>query len=193
MCAASVPSPVNAVTEVPQSATGPSSPQLPNREACWRAVYLVARHEKAVAEQLHRRSIESFLPLYRTIHLWNGRKAEVELPLFPCYLFVRIAADHKLRVLEVPGVVQIVSFHGALAVVPEEELRALRAALQLRRSQPCPYLSAGERVRIKAGPLTGLEGVVLRHNRSSRLIVSVGFIQRSVSVELQPCDLECLP
>jgi len=184
---------MNAVIEA--RSLGDQQPQLQfsNLQRRWLVAYLVTRHEKVVAEQLSRRSIESFLPLYRMVHYWNKRRAQVDLPLFPSYVFVRIAANERLRVLEVPGIVQLVTFNGAPAAVPDEEIEALRAALHLRRSQPWPYLLTGKRVRIMAGPLRGLEGVVLRDKSESRIIVSVHFIQRSVSVELEPRDLECLP
>ena len=167
-------------------------PQQP-LEGHWYAAYVVARHEKAVTEQLVRRSVESFLPLYHTVHYWKKRRAEVELPVFPSYVFVRIPAAERLRVLEVPGVVHIVASHGVPVAMPEEEIESLRTALQLRRFEPCPYLAAGRRVQIQAGPLQGLEGVVLRQNSQTRIIVSVDFILRSVSVEVRPEDLQGLP
>jgi transcription antitermination factor NusG len=139
------------------------------------------------------RSVESFLPLYRSRRYWKNRRAHVELPLFPSYLFIRISTAERLRALAVPGVVHIVSFHGRPVAVPDEEIESLRRALQLRRSEPCPYLAAGGRIRIKTGPLQGLEGVVVRQNNQTRIIVSVDFIQSSTSVELWPQDLECLP
>lgn len=105
----------------------------------WCAAYTVARHEKAVADQLTRRSLESFLPLYRSVHYWNKRRACVDLPLFPSYLFLRISAAERLRALEVPGVVHIVSVRGAPVVVPNEDIETMRLALQLRRSEPYPY------------------------------------------------------
>jgi transcription antitermination factor NusG len=162
-------------------------------EAHWCAAYVVARHEKVVAEQLVRRSVESFLPLYHTVHYWKKRRAELELPLFPGYLFVHIGAAERLRVLEVPGVVHIVSSRGVPVAVSKEEIESLRTALQLRRSEPYPYLAAGRRVRIQTGPLQGLEGVVLRQNSQTRIIVSVDFIQRSASIEVRPEDMQCLP
>ena len=162
-------------------------------EAHWYAAYVVAKHEKAVAGQLVRRSVESFLPLYHTVHYWKKRRAEVELPFFPSYLFVRIRPEERLCVLKVPGVVHIVTSHGVPVSMPEEEIESLRTALQLRRSEPCPYLAAGTRVRIQAGPLRGLEGVVRRQNSQRRIIVSVDFIQRSVSIEVRPEDLRGSP
>ncbi|HYY69341.1 MAG TPA: UpxY family transcription antiterminator [Terriglobales bacterium] len=159
----------------------------------WYAVYVTTRHEKVVAAQLVRRSVESFLPLYRAVHYWKDRRTEVELPLFPSYIFVRISAAERLRVLQVPGVVHIVTFQGVPATVPDEEIEALRAALRLRQAGPWPYPAVGRRVRITAGPLQGLEGVVVRQKSQTRIIVSVDFIQRSTWVELRPGDLQCLP
>lgn len=161
-------------------------------DAHWHAAYVVARHEKVVAQQLAARSIEVFLPLYRTLRYWKNRRAQVELPLFAGYLFVRFPAAERLRVLTVPGVVHIVSFQGVPMVVPDEEIANLRTALQLRRTEPFAYLLGGRRLRINAGPLQGLEGVLVRQKGKTRIIVSVDFIQRSASVELRPEDLQYL-
>jgi transcription antitermination factor NusG len=174
-------------------ANGRRAPSPPLRDVRWYAAYVVARHEKAVAGQLALRSVESFLPLYHSVRYWKNRRAQVELPLFPSYLFVRISATERLRVLEVPGVVHIVTFQGTPVAVPDEDIAGLRAALQLRESEPWPYIIAGRRIRIKTGPLQGLEGVVVRQNSQTRIIVSVDFIRRSASVELRPEDLQCLP
>ena len=162
-------------------------------EARWYAVYIVTRHEKVVAQQLARRGIEAFLPLYRVTRFWKNRRAQVELPLFPSYLFVRLNIADRVRALEVPSVVHIVSVRGEPVAVPDGEIESLRTAMQLRRSEPCSYLASGKRIRIKAGPLRGLEGVVVRQNSQARIIVSVDFIQRSTAVELLPEDLESLP
>jgi transcription antitermination factor NusG len=163
------------------------------RDVCWYAAYVVTRHEKVVAQQLVRRGIECFLPLYRATRSWKNRRAQVELPLFPSYLFVRINLADRVRALEVPGVVHIVSVRGEPVAVPDEEIDSLQTAMQLRRSEPCSYFASGKRIRIKAGPLQGLEGVVVRQNSQTRIIVSVDFIQRSTAVELWPEDLEYLP
>jgi len=157
--------------------------------AQWHVAYVVARHEKAVAQELGRRSVEPFLPLYLAVHYWNKRRAEVELPLFPGYVFVRMAPHERLRVLQVPSIVYLVAFNGLPASVPEEEIEGLRAAVRLRRAQPYPYFSPGDRVRINTGPLKGLEGILVKQKSSSRMIVNVDFIHRSISVELEPNDL----
>lgn len=172
--------------------TSRQNPEMPADvwQSPWHVVYVVTRHEKTVAQELRRRSIECFLPLYHAVHYWNKRRADVELPLFPSYVFVRMSAKERLRVLQVPAVVRLVTFNGSPASVPGEEIEALRAAVLLRQAQPHPYYSLGGRVRIKAGPLKGLEGTLVKQQNSSRIIVAVDFIQQSVSVELEPDDLE---
>lgn len=163
---------------------------IPVLEPRWHVAYVVTRHEKAVAQELSRRSVDAFLPLYNAVHYWNKRRAKVELPLFPSYVFVHMILQERLRVLQVPGVVHLVSFKGLPSSVPEEEMEALRAAVRLRRAEPHPYTySLGDRVCIKAGPLKGLQGTLIRQQSSSRMIVAVDFIHRSVSVELEPIDL----
>jgi transcription antitermination factor NusG len=156
----------------------------------WYAAYTAPRHEKSVLQHLEGRSVESFLPLYGSARLWNGRRALVQMPLFPGYLFVRIPVEQRVRVLEVPGVLNIVSSHGRLTPLPEGEVEALRAALETRKSEPHPLLTQGKRVRIKVGPLCGLEGVIVKQTRRLRMVVSIDCIMQSFAVELEASDLE---
>jgi transcription antitermination factor NusG len=158
--------------------------------ARWYATYTAPRHEKTVLQHLESRSVESYLPLYGSARLWNGRRALVQLPLFPGYLFVRIAPELRARVLEVPGVLNIVSSQGRLTPLPVGEIEALRAALETRKSEPHPLLACGKRVRIKVGPLRGLEGVIVKQTRRLRMVVSVDCIMQSFAVELEASDLE---
>ena len=161
-------------------------------EPAWYAAYTSPRHEKAAAEYLQRKSVEVFLPLYRANRNWNGRRAVVQLPLFPSYLFVRIRARDRLTVLEVPQVVRMVSFNGRLAQLPEAEIETLKTALQARNSRPHTYMPTGTRIRIAAGPLCGIEGIVLRGKGSARIVVSINMIMKSVAVELDAADLDMI-
>ncbi len=156
----------------------------------WYAAYTAPRHEKSALQHLESRSVESFLPLYGSARMWNGRRALVQMPLFPGYLFVRIIPDQRVRVLEVPGVLNIVSSHGKLIPLPEGEIEALRVALEVRKSEPHPSLTTGRRVRIKTGPLRGLEGIIVRQTRKLRMVVSIDCIMQSFAVELEASDLE---
>src|SRR5229473_725890 len=69
----------------------------------WYALYTCANHEKRVAKQLEERAVEHFLPLYGSVRRWKDRKVQLDLPLFPGYVFVHLALRDRLRVLQTPG------------------------------------------------------------------------------------------
>jgi len=163
-------------------------------EARWYAIYTSAHHEKRVAEQLTERRIESFLPTYSSMRRWKDRRKRLELPLFPGYVFVRLPLADRLRVLVLPGVVRLVGYGGPPVALPEEEMETMRARLAASPlARPHPYLTAGRRVRMKSGPLEGLEGVLLRRRSRLRLVVSVDLLQRSVVVDVEEADVAPLP
>ena len=164
------------------------SAYLPAR---WIAVYTIARHEKAVARQLQERKVETFLPVYRAVHRWKDRRKEVELALFPSYVFVKMATRDELPMLRLPGVVDVVKFKGEPAVLPEQEIEALRNGLQSNLcAEPCPYLRVGRRVRVVRGPMAGAEGLLSRKKERYRVVISVDVLTRSVAVEVDAVDLE---
>ena len=156
----------------------------------WYAAYTIVRHEKKAVSHLEIRGIETFLPLYGSTRNWNGRRAKVHLPLFPGYLFVFIHACDRFRVLEAPSVVRLIGNNGKLTPLPETEVQALKASLQLQSSRPSPFFAAGRRVQIKSGPLRGLTGVVVREARELRVVIKIETIMQSFSVELDSGDLE---
>jgi len=159
--------------------------------AKWFAAYTNSRHEKSVASQCAERRIESFLPLYTTRHRWRNRcEMLVELPLFRNYVFVRIDPRERVRVLELPGVLSLVGFGRTLAPLPDFEIEALRSGLGQRKIEPHPYLVIGERVRIKAGPMSGMEGVLVRKKNNFRVVLALDVIMQSVAVEVDADDLE---
>jgi transcription antitermination factor NusG len=159
----------------------------------WYAVHTRARHEKMVAERLREQGMESFLPLVKQTHRWSDRQKTVELPLFSCYVFARMAADGKdrLRACGTQGVLQIVGTRGAGLAIPDEQIDAVR--LLLAEQLPCsnhPFLKIGQRVRICGGAMDGVEGVLLASNGDRTLIVSVDVIQRSLAVRIEGYHVE---
>ncbi len=159
----------------------------------WYAAYTASRHEKTVAEHLRQREVECFLPLYETVRRWNNGRHRVQLPLFPSYVFVHINMRDKLRVLQVPGLAQLVTFQGAPAVLPDTEIEKLRAALASGvAAEPHRYLTVGSKVEICRGPLQGMRGVLLRHQGQFRVVLSVEMIMRSIVVEVDAADVVVL-
>jgi len=94
--------------------------------ANWYALYTAPRHEKRVADQISRQDIACFLPLYRSVRRWKDRRKELALVLFPGYVFVRMALQHRLRVLQLPGAVRLVTFNGQPVPLPEAEIETLQ-------------------------------------------------------------------
>lgn len=157
----------------------------------WFAVYTTPRHEKHVSEILAERQIETFLPLYKTTRQWKkSRPVVLELPLFPTYVFVRIARQARGSVLGTPGVLSIVGSSKESWALPDFEIDALRSGLLERKIEPHPYLVVGERVRIMAGVMTGVEGVLVRKKNDLRVVLSLDTIMRSVAVEVNAGDIE---
>ncbi len=178
--------------ELPQSLAVPGLPRNLDELAGprWYAVYTRARHEKQVGEQMERRRLNGFVPLYRATHRWKDRRKEVVLALFPSYVFIHLALQDRLRVLEIPGVVNLVGSQGKPIPLPEEEIEPFRRASGSVRMEPHPYLRTGHRVRLRRGPMTGLEGVLLRRKEGLRLVVSIEILMRSVAVEVDETDVE---
>jgi transcription antitermination factor NusG len=157
----------------------------------WYAIYTCANQERRVTDHLGRRGIEHFLPQYESVRKWKDRKVRLQLPLFPGYIFVHMTMHNRLGVLEVPGVVRFIGFGGHAVPVPEEDVTRVREFLdQGFRAEPYRYLKVGRLVRVKAGPLVGMEGIILRCRNGNRFVISFELIQRSMAVEIAEGDLE---
>src|SRR5437899_2530661 len=122
-------------------------------EQHWYAAYTCAQHEKRVAAELEMREVEHFLPLYSSVRRWKDRRVTLDLPLFPGYVFARLALRDRLHVLQIPSVVRLVGFNGQPTVLPDTEMEIMRSRLsQSLRAEPHPFLTVGRRVRITGGP-----------------------------------------
>ena len=162
-----------------------------NGSGAWHALHTRYQHEKVVAELLALQAFETFLPLYTAVHRWKDRTKRLSLPLFPCYVFLRGGVDRRLQILKTPGVHAIVESAGRPGVIPEPEIAAIQRAVENSlRIKPHPFLESGDWVKIKSGPLVGLEGILVRKQDQLRLVLSVEMLGRSVAVEVDPSHAE---
>ena len=169
----------------------PASPPELHPVARWYAAYTCSRHEKQVRKQLEEKSISCFLPLYRSVRRWRDRRKELELALFPGYVFVHIAPQDRLRVLQTSSVVRLVTSNGQLAALDDNEINSLRNGIANgAKAEPHPYLRIGQKVRVKHGPLAGAEGILVRKKDKCRLVLNLDLIMRSVAAEVDAADLE---
>jgi transcription antitermination factor NusG len=151
----------------------------------WYALWVKSRCENTVASHLQARGYESFLPLYKCQRRWSDRFKEIELPLFPGYVFSQFNPLNRLPILSIPGVFHVVGVGKTPVPIDESEIATIQAAVKSGlASQPWPFLQVGHKVRIENGPLCGLEGILLDFRGGQRLVISVTLLQRSVAVQV---------
>jgi transcription antitermination factor NusG len=173
--------------------TTPHTNGYNSREHEWWAVYTRHQHEKTVGEHLSANGIETFLPVYQVVRQWKDRKKHLSLPLFPCYVFVRGSLERRVQVVSAPGVFSIVSIAGHPAPIPTTQIDAIRLAVgSSLLVEPHPFLHCGDWVRIKSGPLTDVEGILIRKKGAYRLILSAELLQKSLAVEVDAFSVEPL-
>jgi transcription antitermination factor NusG len=159
--------------------------------ASWRAVYTRHQHEKMISRLLSEKGFEVFLPLYQVRRRWKDRVKELSLPLFPCYVFIQGGFERRLDIVTTPGIHGFVTLGNAPAVIPEQEIEGIRQAVTSGALvEPHPFLKCGDWVRIRSGPLEGIEGILVRKKNSLRLVLSVELLQKSISMEVDASSVE---
>ncbi|HYE26171.1 MAG TPA: UpxY family transcription antiterminator [Clostridia bacterium] len=160
----------------------------------WYAVNTHPHHEKKALEHLRALQVEAFLPLYQRKKRWRNRTTSMlESPLFPGYVFVHIGLESRFTVLNVPSIRSFIASGGLPVPVPDHDIEMLRTNLAGRNPEPFPFVKVGERVRVRSGPLHGLEGLLVQRKKRWRLVLSMDVVMRSVSVEIDAADVEPIP
>ena len=161
-------------------------------EVQWFALWTRSRHEQLVREQLEQKHIEAFLPTITRWSRWKDRKKKIDWPLFPGYCFARFDPSDALSIVKCTGVVNIVSFEGKPAPIPEYELESIRLLVGSDlQFDPCPLIHEGMMVNVVHGPLRGVVGRLMRKDAAkARLILSVDLIGQAVSVEVDASDVK---
>lgn len=152
-----------------------------------------ARHEKVVATQLSGRGVETYLPLVEEIHRWSDRRKRVQVPLFPGYAFIHAceSAQTVAAVAGVESVVRIVGAHPTGTPIPDAQIETVQRLVT--QNVPCvnhPFLEVGQRIRVRGGPLDGVEGTLAAINGARSLVVAIELIQRALAVKIEGCDVE---
>lgn len=151
----------------------------------WYALQVASRCEKAVSTGLAMRGYSQFLPLFRSRRKWSDRFQDVDLPLFPGYVFCQLDVSHRLPVLVTPGVVRIVGIGKMPVPVDDSEMGAVHAIVKSGQlAQPWPFLKVGQTVTIEEGPLRSVTGILTNVDGSDKLVVSISLLQRSLAVTL---------
>lgn len=151
----------------------------------WHALYTRHQHEKVAARILREKGFEVFLPLYTAMHRWKDRRKQVSMPLFPGYVFLQGGLERRQELLSTIGVHSLVRVGNQVAVIPDHEINTVRQAVTAcPTAEPHPYMRSGDRVFVSRGPLSGVEGILLRKKDDLRLILSIELLKRSIAVEI---------
>jgi transcription antitermination factor NusG len=146
-----------------------------------------------VAQILSSKGFDVLLPLYTSAHQWKDRAKLISLPLFPCYVFLKGGLERRLAVMTTPGIHAIVSSAGQPTPIPHSEMEAIRRVVEGGfRVEPHPFLKCGEWVRVKCGPLMGIQGILVRKKNIYRLVLSVEILGKAASVEVDAFLVERL-
>src|SRR5207237_1648992 len=129
----------------------------------WFAIQVRPKHEQTAAWAMGQKGYQSLVPTYLCRRKWSDRIKDIELPLFPGYVFCRFDAQIRVPLLTTPGVCRIIG------AVEGHEIVALERLMNSGQwAAPCPYLGAGTKVRLQAGPLAGVEGIVIKVKDAQR-------------------------
>jgi transcription antitermination factor NusG len=181
----------------PQLAPAACIPQAP--PAClsseqalrWFALYTMPQGEQSVRRMLDIRQIESFLPTYEVQKVWKNRQhVKTQRPLFPSYVFIRINNHQRSTVLSSPGALRIVGNSHTPLPIPDREIEFLRSESSKRNIEPYLDLVIGKKVRIRSGPMEGLEGTLVEKRNNLRFVLTVAMINQHAAIELSPAELE---
>lgn len=163
-------------------------------ELYWYAVQVKSRHEFKVLERLTKADIEAFLPAVERLRKWKDRKKMVSFPLFQCYLFVCTGNNYEdiLAVLKTKGVVKFLGIKPSEPEpVPEAQIISLKKLIDSKEAlDPYPYLKEGQMVRVKRGPLSGVDGILVKKGDNHILVLSVDILQQGVSLRIDASDIE---
>lgn len=160
----------------------------------WLALQVRPRYEFITASILRGKGYEEFVPVYTTKRKWSDRIKNITAPLFSGYVFCKVGENINIPLITTPGVMRIVGSRGGPSYLEDSEIESIRTAERAGREvQPWTYLQVGDQIKISAGPLSGLQGVLVAHKNKHRLIISVNMIQSSIAVEIDPDGIQRIP
>jgi transcription antitermination factor NusG len=156
-----------------------------SRNAAWFALHVHTNFERRVAGMLAEKGFECYVPLLQCRRQWSDRVKELEIPLFPGYVFCEMDVEIRMPVLVTPRVRGIVGSGKQPISIPDEELAMVRTVVSSGLLTGLhPYLQAGQKVLIERGPLAGVKGTLVDVKGSPRVVVSIDLLQRSIAAQV---------
>ena len=165
-------------------------------DGAWVAVQTHIRSEKKAAEHLVLHGYECFLPLqqkneYKTPQTQKNGEQRWMIPLFPGYLFCKYKVQQSFRIEYAPAVVRVLRYDDIPIVVPDSEIESLFKVVTFGYSvDACPFLQAGQKARVKHGPLRGVEGYLVSVNtKTCKIAFRMSAVEKFVVVSVSNVEL----
>lgn len=161
----------------------------------WYAIYTRANAEKKLFDNLQEKNIECYLPMRKVLKFWSDRKKWVEVPLFRCYLFVKVSYKEFFTALNTPGVVCYVSFGGKAQCIPEGQIKNIRSFLsQCDHEITVSYerIQKGVTVEVLQGSLKGIIGEVINICGQTRLLIRIDSMNCSLYANISKDEVKIL-
>lgn len=158
-------------------------------ELLWFVAHTRPRCEKKLAEYCDREGLSTTLPCYKSVKRYRGKKVTFEKPLFPGYLFLQLSPPQTRKVFQSDYVANLLDVVDQKLF--EQQLNDILLALDTDMEvMLAPYITTGSRVKIKSGPLRGLEGWVEDRSGQLMLILRLDFISRAAAIKIEASEVE---
>jgi len=157
----------------------------------WLAVFTAPLAEQSVVRHLSAYHVESFLPTFEITRVWKNRqKKRIAKPLFPSYVFVHVTRQERRRVYLSPNVLRIVGGTHGPTSIPAVQIETLRTVASRHALEPFPEITLGTPVRVRSGPMQGIEGTLVRKKNSLKFVLSIGLINQHAALEIGADEVE---
>lgn len=160
-------------------------------ELLWFVAHTKPRREKKLVEYCERQGFAVTLPCYRSAHKYRGKSVVFSKPLFPGYVFLQLQPADVSAVRQNDLVANLLDVfdQATFARQLREILLALESDLEVRLA---PNIETGTRVRIRSGPLQGIEGLVESRQGRTTVILRLDFINQAAAVQMDADALELI-
>lgn len=165
---------------------------LHSTEPRWFVIYTRFKREKVVFKELLLKGIEAYLPIEKTLKQYGRKKKWVELPLFSCYVFVKITKAEYVSVLSTEGVVRFIQFSKNLISIPENEIRTIKRIINsdFPVEMEQRLFQIGDNIEIMRGYLEGMKGSLLEIQGRNKVLIELTHLGCTLKIEVSTSFLK---